>query len=407
MGIKTFILRFLVQAFFACFFLIFPHLSFSEKDNFTIESRYDDMGRLHAVYEQTFQKCINAGEARIENLNKLALAVETAQENCPHVKKAQEQYRGLGSDHSIITPPVHKRVDYIKEKESSLIKDLTVLKGRRRFFTSFVPELNTIQTCGESLKSLSLKTAVLRESISSGVLSCGDINSQTQLKKCIEVKKGLLEKTKILAGEAEDLRFRCDSVLTDFSAVSKLSNSIKDMELDLVSLNSDYDWVASRRQVNETVYENQRYMGCSFSILPHLSHLHNREFKVNMADYYKDIYAFKKNFLAVRILNDYIAVQARMCTAEAREPQNKWEEGDLGRIKSTVQKSQNILEKLNTRYADVVLEQWPALRCEQFKKEYNMDLALCENPVNTPSWAYAVHQEVENKVKVRAEKESE
>ena len=43
--------RNLIQIFFSLLFLAYPQLSFSEQNNFGIKSYYDDIGRLHSVYD--------------------------------------------------------------------------------------------------------------------------------------------------------------------------------------------------------------------------------------------------------------------------------------------------------------------------------------------------------------------
>lgn len=275
-----------------------------------------------------------------------------------------------------------------------------IKKAREASRSRFKQKTNEIQNCTEEINHLSSKITHLKQDISEKALVCKALDNADQFKECTQLKKKAIDKIKNLAKMTVETRERC--LLFEFSPIlTKIDSIIPSMQSDLSSMNDQYQRLVEYKKEQKTSrkieHDKDKYFDCRGDIWTQSSVLVDWYLPIKTAHRTGNLYYFKKGMSALKIINDAIATQAQICLdiniSNDKEVQENLEEikQEIKDIKETVQENQAFVDELTPLAQDVDFDQWSKKYCEYLKNERELDLDLCENPINNPSWMYSVH----------------
>ena len=269
------------------------------------------------------------------------------------------------------------------------------LSDRRVQITEYAPrnrykkhKLKQTQRCIQKLNNLSSEVLKIQDEISRINSMCFVLETTGQLKTCIYLKNNLIYQIKKLVQsiESED---DCFSENQIYSFTDVLKNSLQNLNMQYTALVQ-----SAASQINE--YKNLNSTQCT-AISSKLLNMFDWFKKIRISSFLNHTYMLNQSLSAIKVLHDYITVQAGICTAGAI-PENEQDKKRMKEIQSTQIKAKDILEDSQEENKEASSEEF----CQRLKDQSGIHLNLCGEPLHNPSWAYSVHyhqiQQIKNGV---------
>ena len=270
------------------------------------------------------------------------------------------------------------------------------LSGRKVRVIEYAPrnrynkhKLKQTQHCIQTFNDLSSEILIIQDEISRTNSMCFSFETVDQLKTCIYLKNNLIHQIKKLVQsiESED---DCFSENQTHSFTTVLKNSLKNLNIQYTALVQ-----STASQINE--YKNLNSVQCGVAISSKLLNMFNWSKRIRLFSFAGRIYMLNQSLSAIKVLTDYITVQAGICTAGAL-PKNEQDRKRVEEIQSAQINAQGILEDFQETNEGLSPEDF----CQRLKDQRGIHLNLCEEPLHNPSWTYSVHyhqiQQIQNGV---------
>ena len=283
------------------------------------------------------------------------------------------------------------KISFALQKTDSITQDIQ--KARENTHLHFKAQTDLIQHCVQELRLISSQTLLIQNNISKTTNSCHILNTEDQIKGCIDSKKTILEKMKSLAQTISQTQTRCFSIFHHQAALNRMAYSIHSLEKDLMIFQGRYTrWTQRKKENKQDEYQNGPLL-CSLDIGFQYRQMIDWDTQIKMASLIGDVYTFNKGISAIAVLNDYIQILAEFCTQE--EPDNPFSQKALTlvqEIQNRVQKSQELTDQTMNQADHTNLDQWPKQWCSQWNTTPPQTIKeLCQNPLNNPSWTYSAY----------------
>ena len=280
---------------------------------------------------------------------------------------------------------------FSKENSTKLANE--VKKARKNQYNQLTSQLERIQYCTQELKSFSSRVLAVQNKISQTNSQCLSFETVEQLKSCIDLKKDLIKQTTSIAQSIAGSELDCPIFDSHFALI-QIDSSINALKISLDRLNSLHTFLILDAIFTQKTYNTFKYPTCRLDIGLNYTQMINWALQLETAKIVGDTYIFEQGLSALEVLKDYITIQAKICINE-NVLGNEDNQNLIASIQEVTVNSQNLHNQLISKFANEDLNLWPEKWCEHLKNKRNINLELCEEPLNNPSWAYSVHHQVE------------
>ena len=274
-----------------------------------------------------------------------------------------------------------------EQKMDSLTQEIQ--QARQNTNLHFKTQSDLIQYCIQEMNSVSSQASVMKHNIFEINNHCHNLDTEDQIKECIDSKQTVLKKMKNLAQMVSKIQTQC---FADFS-LNRIVHSINVLEKDLIIFQGRYTrWTQRKEQDKQEEYQNRPLL-CSLDLGFRYRQMIDWDTQIKIASLAWDVYTFNKGVSAIAVLNDYVQILAELCVQE--EPENPLSQSALAlvqEIHKRTQKSQELADQTIQQMNNVDLDQWPKQWCSQQTSTTSQAIKeLCQNPLNNPSWTYSAY----------------
>ena len=264
----------------------------------------------------------------------------------------------------------------------------------REEFSQYARQVNS---CGETLNSLSTEAESVRQLISQRTTVCeSPVTTRERYSKCVDITNKVISRTRSFQSAVSKAKELCPLFTSSSSVAQKLEAPLKNIQKNLRYIGDaglgNIVWFFKNSE--QQIYEKHKPQDCLLDLIRISKFIAGPMWQMEAGYLFGDIYSLNKTLSELNIIKDYAFTIEKVCNTGGvnlsayDEKTKEYMQTSIAEMQNKVKEITQTADNLISEYGDIDFDILSRKMCKALREKNRNEQGICDFPVDTPEWAY-------------------